>query len=150
VAQPGRSRPRSTAVFLKDEVDKVLQATGAQPGGADRQLARRLHHPQLRAERRRRGCREPRVLGGNPNHGVWAVPDPREQRVLGATGFLQQLNAPKNANGDEVTPGPVKWLTLRSDNNDKYAQPDGVWIGDPASHRRDLRRARRSRARPTW
>jgi triacylglycerol lipase len=43
---------------------------------------------------------------------------------------MQQLNAPKGANGDEVTPG-VKWLTLRSDNNDKYAQPDGVWIGVP-------------------
>lgn len=25
--------------------------------------------------------------------------------------------------------GPVKWLTLRSDNNDKFAQPDGLWIG---------------------
>ena len=22
-----------------------------------------------------------------------------------------------------------KWLTIRSDNNDKYAQPDGVWLG---------------------
>jgi triacylglycerol lipase len=43
--------------------------------------------------------------------------------------FLQALNAPKNAAGDEVT-GPVKWLTLRSDNNDKYAQPHGQWIGD--------------------
>jgi hypothetical protein len=27
-----------------------------------------------------------------------------------------------------VTPGP-RWLTLRSDNNDKFAQPDGTWIG---------------------
>ena len=25
--------------------------------------------------------------------------------------------------------GPVKWLTIRSDNNDKFAQPDGLWIG---------------------
>jgi hypothetical protein len=23
----------------------------------------------------------------------------------------------------------VKWLTIRSDSNDKYAQPDGLWIG---------------------
>ena len=30
--------------------------------------------------------------------------------------------------GIEITPGP-KWLTIRSDNNDKYAQPDGAWIG---------------------
>jgi hypothetical protein len=27
-----------------------------------------------------------------------------------------------------VTPG-VRWMTLLSDNNDKFAQPDGVWIG---------------------
>ncbi len=38
------------------------------------------------------------------------------------------LNAPKGPNGDEVTPG-LKWLTIRSDHNDKFAQPDGVWIG---------------------
>ena len=25
--------------------------------------------------------------------------------------------------------GPVKWMTIRSDNNDKFAQPDGLWIG---------------------
>ncbi len=30
----------------------------------------------------------------------------------------------------EVTPGP-KWMTLRSDGNDKYAQPDGRWLGRP-------------------
>ena len=35
---------------------------------------------------------------------------------------------PRAPNGDEVTPG-VRWMTMRSDNNDKYAQPDGVWIG---------------------
>jgi hypothetical protein len=23
----------------------------------------------------------------------------------------------------------VKWLTIRSDNNDKFAQPDGLWVG---------------------
>jgi hypothetical protein len=27
--------------------------------------------------------------------------------------------------------GPVRWLTIRSDSNDKYAQPKGTWIGDP-------------------
>src|SRR5262249_38297389 len=37
-------------------------------------------------------------------------------------------NEPKGPNGDEVTPG-VQWMTIRSDNNDKYAQPDGAWIG---------------------
>ena len=41
---------------------------------------------------------------------------------------LTALNRPKNANGDEVA-GPVKWMTIRSDSNDKFAQPDGLWIG---------------------
>jgi hypothetical protein len=38
------------------------------------------------------------------------------------------LNAPKNAAGDEVA-GPVRWMTIRSDNNDKFAQPDAGWPG---------------------
>jgi triacylglycerol lipase len=31
-----------------------------------------------------------------------------------------------------ATPG-VKWMTIRSNNNDKYAQPDGIWIGAPGT-----------------
>lgn len=69
------------------------------------------------------------ILGGTPNHGVWAIKGFREGNEFSGTGpFLTALNAPKNAAGDEVT-GPVKWLTVRSDNNDKFAQPDGLWIG---------------------
>ncbi|MDP2742401.1 MAG: twin-arginine translocation pathway signal, partial [Hydrogenophaga sp.] len=69
------------------------------------------------------------VLGGTPNHGVWAIKGFREANEFSGTGpFLTALNAPKNAAGDEVT-GPVNWMTIRSDNNDKFAQPDGLWIG---------------------
>jgi triacylglycerol lipase len=69
------------------------------------------------------------VLGGTPNHGVWAIPGFREGSEFSGTGtFLKGLNAPRNAAGDEVT-GPVKWLTIRSDNNDKFSQPEGEWIG---------------------
>ena len=32
--------------------------------------------------------------------------------------------------GDEVTPG-LRWMTLRSDGQDKFAQPEGRWIGSP-------------------
>ena len=46
----------------------------------------------------------------------------------GAGPFLTGLNAPQGPEGNEVTPG-VRWMTIRSDNNDKFAQPDGVWIG---------------------
>jgi triacylglycerol lipase len=117
--------------YLKSEVDKVLARTGARQvvllansrggyavrnyvanGGGDKTVSHA-------------------VLGGVPNHGVWAVhldgfSDNSE--FAGHGPFLKALNAPRNANGDEVT-GPVKWLTIRSDKNDKYAQPDGLWLG---------------------
>ncbi|WP_382155163.1 alpha/beta fold hydrolase [Hydrogenophaga sp. ANAO-22] len=128
-AQPGRSSTAEHMAFLKAEVDKVLRATGApqvvlvansrggyavrnyiQNGGGDKTVSHA-------------------VLGGTPNHGVWAIKGFREANEFAGTGpFLSALNAPKNAAGDEVA-GPVKWMTLRSDNNDKFAQPDGVWIG---------------------
>ena len=69
------------------------------------------------------------ILGGTPNHGVWSIPAFRPGNEFNGAGpFLSALNAPKGPNGDEVTPG-VQWMTLRSDGNDKFAQPDGVWIG---------------------
>ncbi|VTU27937.1 Lipase A [Variovorax sp. SRS16] len=129
VAQPGRSSAAESMAFLKAEVDRVLKTTGAsqvilignsrggnairnyiQNGGGDRVVSRV-------------------VLGGNPAHGIWAVKGLHEgSEFSGLSPFMRQLNQPKNAAGDEVTPG-VKWLTVRSDHNDKYAQPDGVWIG---------------------
>ncbi|WP_397407256.1 alpha/beta fold hydrolase [Polaromonas sp.] len=128
-AQPGRTSTAEHMAYLKAEVDKVLQATGARQvvlvgnsrgGNAIRNYiyngggASRVSHA---------------ILGGTPNHGVWAIKGFREANEFSGTGvFLTSLNAPKNAAGDEVT-GPVKWLTLRSDNNDKFAQPDGLWIG---------------------
>ena len=119
--------------FLKSQVELVLQSTGArkvvlignsrggnairnyiQNGGGDAHVSHA-------------------ILGGTPNHGVWAIPGYREGNEFSGTGpFLRALNAPKNAAGDEVT-GPVQWLTLRSDKNDKYAQADGVWIGLPGT-----------------
>lgn len=128
-AQPGRSSTADSMAYLTAEVDKVLKATGAakvvlvassrggyavrnyiQNGGGDKKVSHA-------------------ILGGTPNHGVWSIAGFREANEFAGTGpFLKALNAPKNAAGDEVT-GPVKWMTIRSDNNDKYAQPDGMWIG---------------------
>ena len=127
--QPGRTSTAEHMAYLKAEVDKVLQKTGAkqvvlfgnsrggnairnyiQNGGGDKTVSHA-------------------ILGGTPNHGVWATKGFREANEFSGTGpFLSALNAPKNAAGDEVT-GPVKWMTIRSDNNDKFAQPDGLWIG---------------------
>ncbi len=69
------------------------------------------------------------ILGGGPNHGVQAVPGLNDaSEFSGAGPFLKQLNAPKNDKGDEIC-SPTQWMTIRSDNNDKYAQPDGLWLG---------------------
>ncbi len=127
--QPGRTSTAEHMAYLKAEVEKVLKSSGArqvvlvgnsrggyairnyiQNGGGDRTVSHA-------------------VLGGAPNHGVQAIKGYNEGNEFSGTGpFLTSLNAPKNAAGDEVG-GPVKWLTIRSDNNDKYAQPDGLWIG---------------------
>ncbi len=63
------------------------------------------------------------VLSGVPNHGVWATPRDLNSEFNGLGPFLAGLNA-----GDEVHPA-VRFLTIRSDANDKYAQPDGRFIG---------------------
>jgi triacylglycerol lipase len=135
--QAGRTSTAEHMAYLKVEVDKVLQSTGAKQvvlmansrgGYAVRNYiqngsgAASVSHA---------------ILGGTPNHGVWAIPGFREGNEFAGTGpFLKALNAAKNAAGDEVT-GPkgnertpgVRWATIRSDNNDKFAQPDGLWIG---------------------
>ncbi|MES2719230.1 MAG: alpha/beta fold hydrolase [Pseudomonadota bacterium] len=129
VAQAGRSSADDQMRHLAAEVDRVLAATGAvklvlmgnsRGGNAIRHYiangggAAKVSHA---------------ILGGTPNHGVWSNPGFRPNNEFNGAGpFLTALNAPKGPNGDEVTPG-VQWMTIRSDNNDKFAQPDGVWIG---------------------
>ena len=129
--QAGRSSTAEHMAFVKAEVERVLQRTGArqvvlvglsrgtmgirdyvQNGGGEKTVSHA-------------------VLAGAYSHGVWAVPIeglPDNSEFAGHGPFIQALNRAKNAAGDEVT-GPVNWLVLRSDRNDKYAQPDGLWIG---------------------
>jgi triacylglycerol lipase len=70
------------------------------------------------------------VLGGVPNHGVWTGSFGPDSEFNGSGPFLTQLNSPQGPDGSEVTAG-VAFLTLRSDKNDKFAQPMGQWIGQP-------------------
>ena len=129
VVQAGRSSTDEQRDYLATEVAKVMASTGSTQvvlmgnsrggnairhyiatGGGDKTVSHA-------------------ILGGTPNHGVWANPGFRPNNEFNGTGpFLAGLNAPKGQHGDEVTAGP-KWMTIRSDNNDKFAQPDGVWIG---------------------
>ena len=67
------------------------------------------------------------VLCGAVNHGVIIS----DQHLIGsefngASAFMKDLNSTP----DEVVP-QVRFMTIRSDNNDKFAQPDGHLIGLP-------------------
>jgi pimeloyl-ACP methyl ester carboxylesterase len=129
VPQEGRSSSNEYARALADEVHKVLLATGAKKvvlvgnsrgGTAIRNFIANGGGDQLVSHA---------ILGASPNHGVWSSPTLRYRSEFNGAGpFLTGLNAPKGADGNEVSAG-VRWLTLRSNNNDKFAQPDGEWIG---------------------
>jgi pimeloyl-ACP methyl ester carboxylesterase len=68
------------------------------------------------------------VLCGVPNHGVYDWDDGLGNEFNGRGPFLRGLNE-----GDsEVTPG-TSFLTLRSDGIDKFAQPDGRFVGKPGT-----------------
>ena len=66
------------------------------------------------------------VLCGVPNHGVYDWDEGVGGEFNGRGPFLRRLNAGET----EVTPGTA-YLTIRSDGNDKYAQPDGRFVGKP-------------------
>jgi triacylglycerol lipase len=132
--QEGRSSTEDQRRFLAAEVDKVLAATGApqvvlvgnsRGGNAIRDYIANGASPVGGGAAKVSHA----ILGGTPNHGVQADPTVNPNNEFNGAGpFLLGLNAPKGPNGDEVTPG-VRWMTVRSDNNDKFAQPDGLWIG---------------------
>jgi triacylglycerol lipase len=127
--QPGRSSTTEHREFLAAEVDKVLAATGA------RQLvlvANSRGGNAVRSFIARGGAAKVShaILGGTPNHGVRIdASSGTGNEFNGAGPFLSALNN-QGAPGVEITPGP-KWMTIRSDNNDKFAQPEGTWIGAP-------------------
>jgi triacylglycerol lipase len=133
VEQAGRSSADEQMRHLAAEIDKVLAATGAVKvvlmGNSRGGNAIRHYIANWKENGGGAAKVSHAILGGTPNHGVWANPGFRPNNEFNGAGpFLQALNAPKGPNGDEVTPG-VLWMTLRSDNNDKFAQADGVWIG---------------------
>jgi pimeloyl-ACP methyl ester carboxylesterase len=66
------------------------------------------------------------ILSGAVNHGVSDWEETRGNEFNAKGPFLTQLNA----GPDEVVAG-VRFMTIRSDNNDKYAQPDGMFLGKP-------------------
>jgi pimeloyl-ACP methyl ester carboxylesterase len=129
--QAGRTSSAEHRDYLKSEIEQVLRATGARQvvlvgnsrgGNAIRNyIQTSMQSGTVNVSHA--------ILGGTPNHGVWSRAGDREGSEFAGTGpFLTGLNAPKNAAGDEVI-GPVRWMTIRSDSNDKFAQPDAGWPG---------------------
>ena len=126
--QPGRSSSAEHRAFLAAEVRKVLAATGAKKvvlvGNSRGGYAIR----NFIANGDGAAVVSHAILGGVPNHGVYALPARNPGSEFNGAGFfLTALNKP-GPDGNEVTPG-VAWLTIRSDVNDKYAQPDGALLG---------------------
>jgi pimeloyl-ACP methyl ester carboxylesterase len=66
------------------------------------------------------------VLCGVPCHGIFDWDDMAGSEFNARSPFLRRLNDGES----EVTPG-TDYLTLRSDAFDKYAQPDGRFVGKP-------------------
>lgn len=127
--QEGRSSTTENRLYLAGQVDRVLAVTGSRQvvliansrgGNAVRNYvahgggAAKVSHA---------------ILCGTPNHGVFADASRAPNAEFnGAGAFLSGLNAPQGPDGREV-PAGIRWMTIRSDHNDKYAQPDGAWIG---------------------
>jgi triacylglycerol lipase len=127
--QPGRSSTAEHMATLAAEVKKLLVATGAKKvvlvGNSRGGYAIRNFVANGGA-----AVVSHVVLGGVPNHGVYADAARRPGNEFNGAGpFLTALNR-GSGDGNEVTPG-VSWLTIRSDRNDKYAQPDGALLGAP-------------------
>ena len=66
------------------------------------------------------------VLGGALNHGVFDWEETRGSEFNGKGPFMTQLNSGPL----EVVDG-IRFMTIRSDDNDKYAQPLGTFLGNP-------------------
>jgi pimeloyl-ACP methyl ester carboxylesterase len=70
------------------------------------------------------------VLCGGVNHGVYSSPVFNPGSEFNGEGPLMRALNALYSDGHEVSPN-VKWLTIRSDKFDKYAQPEGRFVGQP-------------------
>lgn len=122
--EPGTSSADEAARRLADFVDDVLDATGARKVAL---VGNSRGANTIRNFVKNKGgaaVTSHVALGGGVNHGVFAIDFIRPTSEFNGTGpFMRQLNR----GDDEVVDG-VKFLTLRSDFFDKYAQPDGRFV----------------------
>jgi triacylglycerol lipase len=126
VREPGRSSAQEATAQLAQEVARVRRVTGVERlvlvghgrgGNIIRNFLRLNPAQKMRAA----------ILCGAPSHGL-IVSDKHlvGSEFNGASPFLRALNAMPG----EVPPG-VPTFTLSSDAQDKWAQPDGRFLGLP-------------------
>lgn len=128
--QEGRSSSAENTAQVAAEVERVRRITGAEKVvlvGNSRGANAIRDYIRNGAGR---ATVSHAILGGGTNHGVWIGDYQPGSEFNGAGPFLAALNSPQGPEGLEVTPG-VAFMTIRSDNQDKFTQPDGRWIGQP-------------------
>lgn len=128
--QEGRSSAEESKQKLATEVERVRKLTGAAKVVLIGLSTGGFYIRDYVRNGAAAGTVSHAILGGAPNHGVWAT-DYLPGSIFNGTGlFLKALNSPQGPEALEVAPG-VPFMTLRSDRYDKYAQPDGRWVGQP-------------------
>ncbi|MCR0982936.1 hydrolase [Roseomonas populi] len=68
------------------------------------------------------------VTCGTPNNGIWDWDANANREFSARSALLRRLNGGES----QVVPGTA-FLTIRSDSNDLYAQPDGRYLGRPGT-----------------
>ena len=125
--QPGRSSSADVMKQLAEEVADVRQRTGADKVVL---IASSRGGNTVRNYLKNGGGAantELAILSGATNHGVIVSDDKLVgSEFNGNSAFMRDLNSTEG----EVVPG-VRFVTIRSAENDKFAQPDGKLIGFP-------------------
>jgi pimeloyl-ACP methyl ester carboxylesterase len=127
VAQPNRSSTEDQRRELGDAIKELKRRTGAARVAL---VGNSRGGNSIRGYIKNGGTADVShaVLCGVPNHGVYDWDDGLGGEFNGRGPFLRGLNEGET----EVTPGTA-FLTLRSDGMDKYAQPDGRFVGKPGT-----------------
>jgi pimeloyl-ACP methyl ester carboxylesterase len=127
VAQPNRSSTEDQRRELAQAIAELKQRTGAPRIAL---VGNSRGGNSIRGYLKNGGASDVShaVLCGVPNHGVYAWDENLGNEFNGKGPFLSGLNEGEN----EVVPGTAL-LTLRSDGLDKYAQPDGRFVGKPGT-----------------
>jgi pimeloyl-ACP methyl ester carboxylesterase len=123
--EPNRSTTADQKAYLAAAVERILEGTGAKKlvlVGSSRGGNAIRNYVRFGGGSEKVSLA---ILCGTPNHGAYALPLFLDNEFNGQGRFLRSLN-----DGTEVPPG-VRFVTLRSDRRDRYAQPASELLGPP-------------------